>query len=142
MKIKSFGNTERREELMNILWNSDTPLSAQDILEASPKKMANITYVHRALNELLDGGLIRESGTKRYNTQYARLFSCTYTREEYAAQYMRKIGIPAGAMGKVALALINDKSDKKTKQELVDELEAIIEDLKGKKEKVKVKKDK
>ena len=75
---------------------------------------------------------IKENGTKRYNTQYARLFSCVYTKEEYAAQYMEKIGIPVRSIGKVALALANDKGDRVDTNELVNELEAVIKELKAK----------
>ncbi len=126
-----FGNNERCEALLNILWEKKEAMSAQEILEESPEKMVNITYVHRTLNELLKKGLIKESGIKRYNTQYARLFSCAYSKEEYAAKIMKNMGLPATAIGKVALALINDKSDDSIRQDLIDELNAIIEGLKG-----------
>ena len=132
MKKKTFGNSERRDALLEVLWSSSEPMSSQEILEAAPEKMVNITYVHRALNELLESGLIRENGTKRYNTQYARLFSCVYTKEEYAAEFMKQMGLQVGAIGKVALALANEKSDKINKDKLVNELEAVIRELKAK----------
>lgn len=132
MNAKKIGNKERREELLSILWDSDRPMSAQEILEAAPAVMANITYVHRTLNELVDNGLIIVDGTKRYNTQYARLFSCAFTREEYAAMFMRKIGLPAQSIGKVALALINDKTRKADKEEVLEALESVIADLRRK----------
>lgn len=133
MRIKKFDGDVRKDEILNLLWACGRPLTAAEILEANPEGMGNITYVHRALNEMEKEGLIKVVGTERRNTQYARQFSFVYNREEYAARFMHEVGLSVHSVGKVALAMINEyETSEKSKETLVTELETIIAGLKKK----------
>lgn len=77
--------TKSEMEIMDVLWESDQPLSRSDLLERSEEKTWKDSSVHILLNGLLQKGAIREAGLVRRSKTYGRVFSPTMTREEYFA---------------------------------------------------------
>jgi len=77
--------TKSEMEIMDVLWNSEAPLSRSDLLERSEEKNWKDSSVHILLNGLLLKGAIREAGVVKRSKTYGRLFSPTMTREEYFA---------------------------------------------------------
>ena len=77
--------TKREMEIMDVLWESDQPLSRSDLLERSEEKTWKDSSVHILLNGLLQKGAIREAGLVKRSKTYGRVFSPTMTREEYFA---------------------------------------------------------
>lgn len=118
---------------MDLLWEKKAALTSVDIFEQLGDVIQNPTYVHRTINQLLAAGLIRECGSVRYNTQYARQFVPCMTREEYAAKYLVKHGIQRESLGKVAVALIKETRDNPSKDtdELIIQLQEIIDEIKA-----------
>lgn len=72
-------------EIMDVLWESDKPLSRADLLDHSEGKTWKDSSVHILLNGLLQKGAIREAGLVKRSKTYGRTFSPTLTREEYYA---------------------------------------------------------
>lgn len=66
------------------------------------------------------------------NTQYARQFEYAMTKEEYAALFLTEKGIKRSALGNIALAMTgSSSSDEEADEELIQELENIIKQLRG-----------
>lgn len=77
--------TKSEMEIMDVLWDSGTPLSRADLLARSEEKTWKDSSVHILLNGLLLKGAIREAGFVKRSKTYGRTFVPTLTREEYFA---------------------------------------------------------
>lgn len=77
--------TKSEMEIMDVLWDSDRPLSRADLLERSEEKTWKDSSVHILLNGLLLKGAIREAGLVKRGKTYGRVFSPALTREAYFA---------------------------------------------------------
>lgn len=124
--------TDREELLMELLWRSEKALTSVELLKIEELSGWNETYFHRTIKSLSGKGLIRVCGVERYNTQYARQFEPTLTREEYAIKILKERGINSSSIGRLAMALVKDVEDDRQgeeKDKLIEELEEIIENL-------------
>lgn len=77
--------TKSEMEIMDVLWDSDSPMSRSDLLAASDEKTWKDSSVHILLNGLLVKGAIQEAGLVKRGKTFGRIFSPTMTREEYFA---------------------------------------------------------
>lgn len=77
--------TRSEMEIMDVLWESDKPLSRADLLARSEEKTWKDSSVHILLNGLLQKGAIKEAGLIKRSKTYGRIFAPTLTREEYFA---------------------------------------------------------
>lgn len=128
--------TVAEEELMNIFWNEDRPLTSVEILELAAHKSWKGNYLHKMLHGLQKKGFIEVCGTVQYGKQYAREFTPIITREEYAANLLSWQGVNASSFAKIAMALVKrGKKDEKPNEKLILELEKMIAQLKNSGEK-------
>lgn len=77
--------TRSEMEIMDVLWESDTPMARADLLTRSQEKSWKDSSVHILLNGLLQKGAIREAGFVKRSKTYGRTFAPTLSREEYFA---------------------------------------------------------
>ena len=77
--------TKSEMQIMDVLWESEAPLSRSDLLERSEQKSWKDSSVHILLNGLLQKGAIQEAGLVKRSKTYGRVFAPTLTREEYFA---------------------------------------------------------
>lgn len=77
--------TKSEMEIMDVLWESEIPLSRSDLLARSEEKSWKDSSVHILLNGLLNKNVIREAGVVKRSKTYGRTFAPTLTREEYFA---------------------------------------------------------
>ena len=77
--------TRSEMEIMDVLWETDRPLSRSDFLDCDTEKSWKDSSVHVLLNGLLAKGAIREAGFVKRQKTYGRTFLPTMTREEYFA---------------------------------------------------------
>lgn len=77
--------TRSEMEIMDVLWESNTPMSRADLLTHSQEKSWKDSSVHILLNGLLQKGAIREAGFVKRSKTYGRTFAPTLSREEYFA---------------------------------------------------------
>ncbi len=77
--------TKSEMEIMDVLWDSDKPMSRADLLAASQEKTWKDSSVHILLNGLLQKEAIQEAGLVKRSKTYGRVFAPTITREEYFA---------------------------------------------------------
>ena len=77
--------TKSEMEIMDVLWESEKPLSRADLLAHSEEKTWKDSSVHILLNGLLQKGAIQEAGLVKRTKTYGRVFTPKMTREEYFA---------------------------------------------------------
>lgn len=77
--------TRSEMEIMDVLWESEKPLSRADLLAHSEEKTWKDSSVHILLNGLLQKGAIHEAGLVKRSKTYGRVFAPSLTREEYFA---------------------------------------------------------
>lgn len=77
--------TRSEMEIMDVLWDTKTPMSRADLLARSQEKSWKDSSVHILLNGLLNKGVIREAGFVKRSKTFGRTFEPTMTREEYFA---------------------------------------------------------
>ena len=77
--------TKSEMEIMDVLWESEKPVSRADLLARAEDKTWKDSSVHILLNGLLNKGAIREAGLIKRSKTYGRTFTPTLTREEYFA---------------------------------------------------------
>lgn len=77
--------TKSEMQIMDVLWEEDTPMSRSDLLEHAEEKTWKDSSVHILLNGLLEKDAIREAGFVKRSKTYGRTFEPTMTREEYFA---------------------------------------------------------
>ena len=78
--------TRSEMEIMDVMWESQVPMSRADLLAHSEEKTWKDSSVHILLNSMLKKELIREAGFVKRSKTYGRTFVPTMTREEYYAQ--------------------------------------------------------
>ena len=77
--------TRSEMEIMDVLWETQKPVSRADLLAHSENKTWKDSSVHILLNGLLQKNAIAEAGLVRRSKTYGRVFVPTMTREEYFA---------------------------------------------------------
>lgn len=77
--------TRSEMEIMDVMWESNVPVSRADLLARSEEKTWKDSSVHILLNGLLQKGVIQEAGLVKRSKTFGRVFSPTLTREQYFA---------------------------------------------------------
>ncbi len=75
--------TKSEEQIVELLWNFDEPLTSSEIIRNSVDKTWKDSYVHLLINSLMEKGVIEVAGFKKATKNYARTFKPTMSREEY-----------------------------------------------------------
>lgn len=75
--------TKSEEQIVELLWNSEEPLTSSEIIRNSVEKTWKDSYVHLLINSLMEKGIIEVAGFKKATKNYARTFKPTISREEY-----------------------------------------------------------
>lgn len=120
--------TKSEEDLMELFWEKKKPLTSVEILDISEGRSWNGNYVHMMLRSLLKKGMIEVCGSVQYGTQYARQFTYSVTKEQYAAKLIMSKGIEKNSIAAVTVAMVNETGG----EDLIQQLEEIIEELKSK----------
>lgn len=130
--------TQREEDLMEFLWTQENPLTVTEMEEILGKEKWNKVTIFRIVKRLTNKGYLKINGIERNNTQYARKFMPTITKEEYAAVLLSERGIKSNSLGKIALAMLGTGKRKKTsrdeEEKLVKELEDMITEIRNQEE--------
>lgn len=75
--------TKSELEVMNLLWDTDQPLTSSEIVSNSVNRTWKKTYINLLIKSLLQKEMIRVAGMKQMVKNYARTFEPTMTREIY-----------------------------------------------------------
>lgn len=82
--------TKSEEQIVELLWNSEEPLTSSEIIKNSVDKTWKDSYVHLLINSLMEKGIIEVAGFKKATKNYARTFKPTVSREEYLVLKLTK----------------------------------------------------
>lgn len=125
--------TQKEEDLMEFLWNYGEPLTITEMAGLLDKEKWNQVTLFRLVKGLLNKGYLKIHGFEKNNTQYARSFIPSMTKEEYAAILLSERGIKSSSLGRIAVAMLGTGKRKKVSQDeedkLINELESIIEQI-------------
>ena len=115
--------TKSEEQIVELLWNCDEPLTSSEIIRNSVDKTWKDSYVHLLINSLIDKGIIEVAGFKKATKNYARTFKPTMSREEYLVLSLTKSkNYPGAELPQIIKAFIVHTTD----VELLNELEQVI----------------
>jgi len=90
MKNKQFTLTKNEQEIMDLMWKENRPLSRSEIIELSPDRSWKSSSIHILLNQMLEKGTIVVDGFVKTGKNYGRTFSSTTTQDEYQVmQFMQ-----------------------------------------------------
>lgn len=78
--------TKSEKQVMELLWNSEEPLSCVEIVEQSGDKTWKDSYIHIMVRSLLKKEMIKVGGVELVAKNYARKFAPNLTKEEYAVK--------------------------------------------------------
>lgn len=116
--------TNKELEIMQLLWQSNTPLTSSELVDAAPAdKTWKDVSIHIMLRSLLKKGAIVISGNKATPTNLAKLYNATITPEEYAAMQANQLDLD------VADFFVAFMKDKKIDVQTKDKLEDMIQRL-------------
>jgi predicted transcriptional regulator len=127
MNRKSYRLTAKEEELMNLLWSQDKPLTGVEMLAVADEHSWSDNYLPIMLKSLLKKEAIEVCGYVQCGTQYARQFRAAITREAYVARLALGRGLSVSSIPKVAVAMVDELGE--DKGTVIQELEEIIKEL-------------
>ncbi len=115
--------TKSEEQIVELLWCFDEPLTSSEIIRNSVDKTWKDSYVHLLINSLMEKGIIEVAGFKKATKNYARTFRPTMSREEYMVLSLTKSkNYNKAHMPQFFKAFIAKTSD----LDLLNELEKVI----------------
>lgn len=119
------GLTKSEEQMMDIFWSAETPMTSVDIVNMKVKESWCNGLVHNIIRSLLKKGLLEECGLEHYGTQYARKLRPVYERETYIAKFLiSKMGSKVSVI-KIMEALAREEGS----EEIIEEMGNIIRDM-------------
>lgn len=121
--------TKSEMQIMDVLWESEAPLSRSDLLERSEGKSWKDSSVHILLNGLLQKEAIREAGFVKRSKTYGRTFAPMLTREEYFATTIFSHAHKPQIVGLFAALL--ERED--ITREQLEQMEALLQQRKAQK---------
>lgn len=83
--------TDKEMEIMSVMWSSDVPLTATEIVEASSNRTWKENSIYIIMNTLIKKGAVSLSHRKPTATNTARAYKPTITAEEYAVRYIASV---------------------------------------------------
>ncbi len=113
--MKETGLTKRETQIMNVLWQSDQPLSAFDILTASPDLSRNTIQI--VLKKLQTIGFIEVAGFGYHKNALTRTFRPIISQTEYMGETLAR-----STSLEITKSFIQSVDDSQT----LDELEELI----------------
>ena len=130
MKKKNY-LTEREEELLNILWEINEPLTASEMVERLEADGWTTVTLFKTVRTLADRGYLKVAGLEKSAKSYARKFVPALTKEEYYTEVMMKRGLDSSSIADITAAFLGvaDKSNKERDDEVISKLEEIIRTL-------------
>jgi len=128
--IKIFTLTRNEQEIVELMWAQNRPLTRTEIIDLSPDKSWKPASIHILLNKLLDKEAIVVSGFVKTGKSFGRTYSPSVSCEEYdkmqIKHYFKKRKL---SIGELVAALLDDEVLDDT---VIKELEDIIKKRKEK----------
>ncbi|MCC8050418.1 MAG: BlaI/MecI/CopY family transcriptional regulator [Clostridiales bacterium] len=81
--LKQTTLTKSEREIMDLLWNTDRPLTATEIVNLTPERAWKKSYIHLLINSLLEKELIKSETLVRTGRNFGRAFTAVSTKEQF-----------------------------------------------------------
>lgn len=128
--MKQITLTKSEKEIMGLLWNTDRPLTATEIVNLTPERTWKKSYIHLLINSLIEKELIKSEALVRTGRNFGRAFVATMTEEEFSIlQITNGRNFSPNSIPVLISALLDTTDD----TELIQKVDDI---LKAKKEKL------
>ena len=127
--MKQITLTKSEKEIMGLLWNTDRPLTATEIVNLTPERTWKKSYIHLLINSLIEKQLIRSESLVRTGRNFGRAFVATMSEEEFLIHQIT-IGqnFSPNSIPFLVSALLDATEDLK----VIQELEKILQEKKEK----------
>ena len=124
MKKMYFRLTKSENEIMDLLWKEDRPLSRSEIIDLTPDRSWKPASIHILLNSMLEKGAIQVAGFVQSTKNYARTFTPTLTADEYAVlQFKHSSAFNEQSVFHLVSTLVDDIQD----QDTLDQIGVVLE---------------
>ena len=122
---------KREEELMNILWAYNEPLTQNEMAEKLEEQGWSSVTLFKTVQSLSGAGYLQVVGLEKSAKTYARKLIPAISKEEYYTSILMKNGLDSGSLANITAAFIgvSKKSEKEKNTEVIAKLEEIIEKL-------------
>ena len=121
-KIKKLTDSER--QVLDLLWDSEEPLTSTEIVKLCAGRTWKPSYIHIMINSLLNKEMIKVAGFKKTTKNYARTFVPTMSRDQWSLFQVRQEQKSASnTLSHLFTALLEDETD----SELLDELSELLD---------------
>ena len=121
-KIKRLTDSER--QVLDLLWDSDEPLTSTEIVKLCAGRTWKPSYIHIMINSLLKKEMIKVAGFKKTTKNYARTFTPTMSRDQWSLfQVKQEQKSASSAMSHLFTAFFEEETD----LELLDELSELLD---------------
>src|SRR5699024_2374831 len=110
-------------EIMELLWTTDRPLTASEIVSLSPDRTWKKSYIHLLINYLLEKQMIRIADFVRTEKNYDRTFVATLCDADYAIlQLTSEKNFSAESISVLVSSLIDQIDD----VQLIEKVEEVV----------------
>ena len=124
--------TDSEREVLELLWNSDEPLTSTEIVRLCVGRTWKPSYIHIMINSLLKKEMIRVGGFKKTTKNYARTFEPTMTRDQWNLLRMKQEkGVTAELLKEMLEMIITEGADEEILEELFEVIEKRKEELRA-----------
>ncbi|HHX61297.1 MAG TPA: BlaI/MecI/CopY family transcriptional regulator [Epulopiscium sp.] len=121
---KNLRITNKEKDVLEMLWNSDTPLLASDIPKLNPS--LSISTVQLALRNLLSKNIIEVANIVYSGTVLSRSYHPLISREDFFIKSFKNLDKAITTQNIVATLLKHEKNEANT----IKELEQLLEERK------------
>ena len=124
--------TDSEWEVLELLWNSDEPLTSTEIVKSCVNRTWKPSYIHIMINSLLKKEMIRVAGFKKTTKNYARTFEPIMTRDQWNLFRMKQEkGVTAELLKGMLEMIITEGADEEVLEELFEVIEKRKEELRA-----------
>ncbi|MDO5145620.1 MAG: BlaI/MecI/CopY family transcriptional regulator [Eubacteriales bacterium] len=124
MKKKIKKLTDSEKQVLNLLWDSEEPLTSTEIVNLCTNRTWKPSYIHIMINSLLSKEMIQIDGFKKTTKNYARTFKASMSRDEWNLLQVKQ---EQKSNSKTLSNLFATLVEEETNPELLDKLSEILD---------------
>ncbi len=128
VKTSYFKLTKSENEIMDLMWKEDRPLSRSEIIELTPDRTWKPASIHILLNSMLEKKAIEVAGFVQSTKNYARTFVPSVTADAYAIMQVKSS--PVFSQESVP-SLVSSLLEEVTDMDIIDQLEDLVDKRKS-----------
>ncbi len=120
--------TENELEVMNVLWQNESDLSRNEIIELSPQRSWKDNSIHTILNSLMKKEYVKVVGMRQSGKIYGRTYSADKSKQQYLEHQL--IGMSSQSDKTIVGIFSALTKDIDVSDELISELQGILDEMK------------